>query len=98
MDPLDGGCGVFVALAFLPEFADLGGFIDPFGFCSCYAQRALDGDLPVAEGGVGEDLGLFGFLERRERLGDVVDVVLGQFAVLLAEVPVQGREPLGGVN
>ena len=26
-------------------------------------------------------------LERHERLGDVVDVVLGQFAVLLAEVP-----------
>ena len=83
----DDRCGVLVPLAFVAEFSDLGGFVDSLWFSARYPQRALHGDLPVAEGGVWENLRLFGFLELRERGGDAFDVDFRQFAVLLAEVP-----------
>ncbi len=38
------------------------------------AQRALDGDLPVAEGLVGEDLRLLRLLKRQEHVEDLPDV------------------------
>jgi hypothetical protein len=62
------------------------------------AQRALDGDFPVAEGGVGEDLRLGRFLEIEEGAADALDVVGRELAVLLAEVLAQRLEPLAGVD
>lgn len=41
------------------------------------AQRALDRNLPVAEGGVGEDFGLRGLLEIEEAAADALDVLVG---------------------
>ncbi len=58
------------------------------------AQRALDRDLPVAEGGVGEDLRLRRFLEVEEGAADALDVLGRELAVLLAEVLAQRLEPL----
>ena len=58
------------------------------------AQRALDRDLPVAEGGVGEDLRLGRFLEVEEGAADALDVLGRELAVLLAEVLAQRLEPL----
>src|ERR1017187_8634795 len=62
------------------------------------AQRALHRDFPVAEGGVGEDLGLGCFLEVQEGATDALDVFGCQLAVLLAEVLAQGLEPLTGID
>ena len=62
------------------------------------AQRALDRDLPVAEGGVGEDLRLWRLLEVEEGAADALDVLGRELAVLLAEVLAQRLEPLGGVD
>ena len=62
------------------------------------AQRALDGDLPVAESGIGEDLRLRRFLEFEERAADAFDVLGRKLAVLLAEVLAQRLEPLAGVD
>ena len=62
------------------------------------AQRALDRDLPVAEGGVGENLRLRRFLEVEEGAADALDVLGREFAVLLAEVLAQRLEPLAGVD
>src|SRR5439155_14190023 len=53
------------------------------------AQWALDGDLPVAEGGVGEDLRLRRFLKVEEGAADALDVLRRELAVLLAEVLAQ---------
>ena len=61
-------------------------------------QRPLDRHLPVAEGGVGEDLRLLGLLEGEESVADAVDVLVGQLAVLLAQVLAQRLEPLRGVD
>ena len=62
------------------------------------AQRALDRDLPVAEGGVGKDLRLWRFLEIEEGATDALDVLRREFAVLLAEILAQRLEPLAGVD
>ena len=62
------------------------------------AQRALDGDLPVAEGGVGENLRLLRLLEREVGVADALDVVGREFAVFLAEVLAERLEPLRGVD
>ena len=62
------------------------------------AERALDLHLPVTEGGVGEDLRLRRFLEGEEGVADALDVLGGEFAVLLAHVLAQRAEPLGGVD
>ena len=62
------------------------------------AQRALDRDLPVAEGSVGKDLRLGRFLEIEEGAADALDVLGRKFAVLLAEVLAQRLEPLGRVD
>ena len=61
-------------------------------------EGTLDGDLPVAEGRVGEDLRLLGLLEGEEGVADALDVLVGQLAVLLAEVLAQRLEPLRGVD
>ena len=62
------------------------------------AQRALDSHLPIAEGFIGEDFRLWRFLESEEGIADALDVLGGEFAVLLAHVLAQGLEPLGGVD
>ncbi len=62
------------------------------------AQRPLDRHLPVAEGGVGEDLRLLGLLEVEEGVADALDVLVGELAVLLAQVLAQRLEPLRGVD
>ena len=54
------------------------------------AERPLDRDLPVAECLVGKDLRLLGLLEGQERVRDLADVVVGELAVLLAQVLAQG--------
>ena len=61
-------------------------------------QRPLDRHLPVAEGRVGEDLRLLGLLEGEEGVADALDVLVGQLAVLLAQVLAQRLEPLRGVD
>ena len=61
------------------------------------AKRPLDGHLPVAEGGVGEDLRLGRFLELKEGPADALDVVGRQLAVLLAQVLARRLEPLAGI-
>jgi hypothetical protein len=61
-------------------------------------QRALDRHLPVAEGGVGEDLRLRRLRERKERAADVRDILRRQLEVLLAQVLAQRPEPLGRVH
>ncbi len=62
------------------------------------AQRPLDRDLPVAEGGIGEDLGFGRLLEVEEGVPDTLDVVGPELAVLLAQVLAQRLEPLAGVD
>jgi hypothetical protein len=62
------------------------------------AQRALDRHLAIAEGGVGEDLGLGRFLEVEKGAADALDVFGRELAVLLAEVLAQRLEPLAGVD
>ena len=59
------------------------------------AQRALDGDLPVAEVLGVEPFRLGGFLRLAEvEVEDSLDVSIREFAVLLAEVAAQWLEPL----
>src|ERR1700732_1771071 len=62
------------------------------------AERALNGDLPVAEGGVCEDFRVLGFLEREVGIADALDVIGGKFAVFFAEVLAERLEPLRGVD
>ena len=62
------------------------------------AERALDLHFPIPEGGIGEDFRLRRFLEGEEGVADALDVLGGEFAVLLAHVFAQGPEPLGGVD
>ena len=83
-----------VSLSALISFGRVGAL----GIDALEAQRPLDGHLPVAEGRVREDLRLLGLLEREERVADALDVLVGQLAVLLAEVLAQRLEPLRGVD
>ena len=85
----DHGRRRLAALAALLQLLDLGGLVGAVGIRSLYAQGALDRDLPVAEGGVVEDLALLGLLEGEEGVTDADDVLLAQFAVLLAQVLAQ---------
>src|ERR1019366_1925161 len=59
------------------------GFDGLHGKLAVQAERALDGDFPVAEGGVGENLRLRRFLEREVGVANALDVVGGEFAVFL---------------
>src|SRR5205814_632386 len=68
------------------------------GELAVQAERAFNGYLPVAEGGVGEDLGLGCFLEIEEGAANALDVLGGEFAVFLAEVLAQRLEPLTRVD
>ena len=82
------GAQVFVAGG---EAQGLDGFD---GELAVQAQRALDRDLPVAKGGVGEDLRLRRFLEVEEGAADALDILGREFAVLLAEILAQRLEPV----
>ena len=62
------------------------------------SERTLYFDLPVTECGVGKDLRLRGFLEGEKGVADALDVLGGEFAVLLPHVLAEGVEPLGGVD
>jgi hypothetical protein len=96
---MTGAAASSTALASFLERLDLLGGVDPAGVDAAQAQRALDGDLRVAEGGVGEDLRLLGFLEgrgRSHRCASMSSGVSSQF--FLPEVLAQGLEPRGGVD
>ena len=80
------------------QLLQFGGLVDAGGVDAGQTQRALDGQLVVAEGGVGEDLGLRRLFEGEEGVADALDVGGGQFAVLVAEVFAQRAEPLAGVD
>ena len=90
VDFLDDGRRVLAALAVLFELLEFGGLVDAVGVGALDAQRPLDRDLPVAEGGVVENLALLALLEVKEGVTDTGDVVLRQLAVLLAQVLAQG--------
>ena len=63
------------------------------------SQRALDGDLPVAEVLGVEPFRLGGFLRLAEvQVEDSLDVSILEFAVLLAEIAAQRLEPLRCVD
>ncbi|GEM_PF-4459574 len=80
------------------ELLDFGSLVGVLGVDARQAQGPLDGDLPVAEGSIGEDLRLLGLLEGEKDVADALDVLGREFAVLLAEVLAQGLEPLRRVN
>ena len=98
VDLLDDGRGGLIDLPLGLEGLDLLRAVGLFRVDAIQAQRALDGDFPVAEGGVGEDLRLLGLLERKEGVADAGDVLVGQFAILLAQVFAQRLESLRGVD
>lgn len=89
---VEGGAQVFVAGGEAQRFDGLERAL------VVQAQRALDCDLPVAEGGILEDLRLGRFLEVEERAADALDVLARKLTVLLAEVLAQRLEPLGRVD
>ena len=69
------------------------GLVDSLRVDAVDAQRTLNGELPVAEGGVVEDLGLLAFFKTQEAVADAVDVGGAELAVLLAEVLAQRPVP-----
>ena len=77
---------ILAALAGLLQRLDLGRLVDAVRLGACDAQRPVDRHLPVAERGLVENLALLGLLEGEEGVADAGDVVLAQFAVLLAQV------------
>src|SRR5690606_33774643 len=81
------------ALGALLQRLDLLRGVGALGVDALEPQRALDGDLPVAEGFVREDLRLLGLLEFEEGVTDALDVLGGELAVLLAEVLAQRLVP-----
>src|SRR5690606_182114 len=89
---------VLTAFGGLLELLDFRRLVGAPGVDALQAQRAFDGDLPVAEGDVVEDLRLFAFLEADEGVDDALGVGLGEFAVLLAQVLAQRLVPAGGVD
>ena len=66
-DDRRGGVG---ALAGLPQLLDFPGLVGPLGVDALQPEGALDGDLAVAEGLVGEYLRLPGLLEVQEGVAD----------------------------
>ena len=76
-----------------PQRLDLFRRVRALRIDACEPQRPLDRHLPVAKGGVVENLRLLGLFEVEERLRDAVNICIGQFAVLLAEVLPQRLEP-----
>ena len=73
--PDDGRRGLRALDLFL-ERLDLLGRIDAFGVDALDPERPLDGDLPVAEGLVGEYLRLLRLLEGQEGVADAPDVLV----------------------
>ena len=98
MDLLDHRRSGLVALAGLLENVDLPGAVDAIRVDAREPQGSLDSDLPVAEGGIREDLRLLGLLEGEERVADRLDVIVRQLAVLAPEVLAERLEPLRRVN
>ena len=90
VDLSDDRWSAFAPLAVLFQLLEFGGLVDAVGVGALEAQRPLDRDLPIAEGGVVENLALLGLLEVEEGVTDAGDVVLAQLAVLLAQVLAQG--------
>src|SRR5438270_368787 len=62
------------------------------------AQRALDRDFPVTEGGVGKNLRFRRFFEIEEGAADALDMLGCELAVLLAQVLAERLERLGTVD
>ena len=98
VDFLDDGRRVLAALAILFQLLEFGGLVDAVGVGALEAQRPLDRDLPVAEGGVVENLALLGLLEVEKSVTDAGDILLTKLAVLLAQVLAQGLIPLRGID
>ena len=86
------------ALAAFFQRLDLGGLVGAVGVSTGDAQRPFDRHLPVAERGIVENLALLGLFEGEENVADAGDVVLAQFAVLLAQVLAERPVPLRGVD
>ncbi len=63
MDAPDDQWRLIGAFDGLLEFLDLACAVGALGIDTDEAERPLDGHLPGAKGGVGEDLGLIGLLE-----------------------------------
>jgi len=61
-------------------------------------QGPLNRHLPIAEGGVGEDLGLGRLFEVEKCPADAFDVLGGELTALLAQVLAQRLEPLRGID
>lgn len=80
------------------EFPDFFGGIGPLRVNALQSQRAFHRNLQVAECLVREYPGLLRFLKLHEGVADSPDILLRQFAVFLAHVPVEGSVPLGGVD
>ncbi len=94
----DDGRRCLAACAALLQRLDLRGLVGAVGVGAVNAQRPLDGHLPVAKGGVVEDLALLTLLEVEEIVTDAGDIVIAELAVLLAQVLAQGPVPSGGVD
>ncbi len=89
---VQGGADVLLSAGIAQGFDALAGEL------AVEAQRALDFDFPISEGGIGEDFRLRGFFKGQERVADALDVLGRKFAVLFAHVFPQRAEPLGGID
>jgi hypothetical protein len=61
-------------------------------------QRPFHADLPVSERLIGKELGLWGLLKGEKGVCDARDVLVPQFAVLLAQVLPERLKPGGGIQ
>jgi hypothetical protein len=86
VDLSDDGWGRLVAFCGLLEGFNLLRRIGTIRVDALDPQRPLDGHFPIAKSCVRKDLGLLRLLELEEGIADAMDVLLGQLAVLLAEV------------
>jgi hypothetical protein len=62
------------------------------------SQGPFDSDLPVAECLIRKDFRLLGFLEPKKCDADLLEVVVGQLAVLLAKILAEWLEPFRGID
>ena len=94
----DDGRSVGIRAALRPKGFNLLRGVDTLGIDARDAERAFDGDLPVAERGVGKNLGLLGFRDVEKSVGDLSDLSQRQLAVLLTQVLAQRSVDFGGVD
>jgi len=98
VDPFDDRRSLFSSRGALAQRPYLLGRVDSIRVDAGEAQRTLDGHLPVADGGVREDLRLIGLFESQEGIANPLNVLIRELAVLLAQIFAQRFEPLRRVN